>query len=72
LEVRNLTAQSHAERRVKLGQWFVKQEHSRLSHNGPPKGHALPFATRQFVRATLQTVLKGKQLGGCRDATFNF
>ena len=62
-----LNAHVHPQRGVQVGQWFVKQKHLGLAHNGPAYGHPLALAARQLFGVTAQQLGDAQDLCGAFD-----
>ena len=57
LQLDDLGAHLHAQRRVEVGQRLVHQEHARLAHDRPAERHALALTARQLPRTPAEDLL---------------
>ena len=53
---------------IERGHGLIQQEHAGVCGQGAGNGHALPFATRQLRRLSLQQVCNAQQFNGCLQA----
>src|SRR5690348_5072516 len=50
----DLAPHLHAELRIEVGERLIEEKHARLSHDRTPDGDALPLATRELLRPSLE------------------
>ena len=64
LELADLHAHLHAQRRIEVRQRFVEQEHLRIAHDGAADGDALALAARERLGQTVQILGELQLVGG--------
>ena len=54
----------HAELRVEIGKWFVKEEYGRISYDGAPHCDPLALTAGQVARSPVQIFRKTEDFSG--------
>ncbi len=63
MQALQLDAHLHAQRRVKIGQRLVEQEHPGIAHDRAPERHALALPARELARLAREQRLDAEDVG---------
>ncbi len=67
----DLNSHLHAQRRIKVGERLIEQEHARLRHQRTANGYALALTTGKRFRLAIQQMAQLEYLGNLGDTLVN-